>query len=39
VARFVQEHQREQADRFGLGQQFDQQSTQAYRLGGQALPD
>ena len=36
VTRLVQQHQREQPDCFGLGQQLHQQSTQAYRLGSQA---
>ena len=36
--RFMQQHQREQAHRLGLGQKFDQQPRQADRLPGEILP-
>ena len=36
--RFVQQHQREQPDRLGLGQQLDQQPPEPDRLGREVVP-
>ena len=35
ASRFLQQHQRQQSDRLGLRQQFDEQPTETYRLAGQ----